>query len=82
MAEKWVTQIECEERRKKIEKDYNDLADRVSKHGGEIDDLRLFDVKENERLKRIEDIFSLISKITISVVAAIVLLIIKGALKI
>ena len=82
MSDLYVSQTECEERRRKIETDYRVLAERVGKHGAEIDDLRIFDVKENERLERIENIFSIISKITVSVVAAMILLIIKGALKI
>ena len=82
MSDLYVSQTECEEHRRKIETDYRVLAERVGKHGAEIDDLRIFDVKENERLERIENIFSIISKITVSVVAAIILLIIKGALKI
>lgn len=82
MADLYVSQTECQERRRKIETDYQALAERVGKQGAEIDDLRIFDVKENERLERIENIFSIISKITVSVVAAIILLIIKGALKI
>ena len=79
---KFVTQEQCQERRVKIKEDYDNLKNRVDNHGKEIDNLNDSNIRTDEHIKSIEKTFSILSKIMISVVAAIVLLIIKGALKI
>ena len=79
---KFVTQEQCQERRIKIKEDYDNLKNRVDNHGKEIDNLNDSNIRTDEHIKSIEKTFSVLSKIMISVVAAIVLLIIKGALKI
>ena len=79
---KFVTQEQCQERRVKIKEDYDNLKNRVDNHGKEIDNLNDNNIRTDEHIKSIEKTFSVLSKIMISVVAAIVLLIIKGALKI
>lgn len=79
---KYVTQDQCQERRVKIKDDYDNLKKRVDNHGKEIDRLNDSDIRTEEHIKSIEKTFGVLSKIMISVVAAIVLLIIKGALKI
>ena len=79
---KFVTQEQCQERRIKIKEDYDNLKARVDTHGKEIDNLNDSNIRTDEHIKRIEKTFSILSKIMISVVGAIVLLIIKGALKI
>ena len=61
---------------------YETLKNRVDNHGQEIDKLNDSNIRTDEHIKSIEKTFSVLSKIMISVVAAIVLLIIKGALKI
>ena len=78
----FVTQEQCKERRIKIKEDYDNLKARVDNHGQEIDKLNDSNIRADEHIKSIEKTFSVLSKIMISVVAAIVLLIIKGALKI
>lgn len=78
----FVTQEQCKERRIKIKEDYDNLKNRVDNHGQEIDKLNDSNIRTDEHIKSIEKTFSVLSKIMISVVAAIVLLIIKGALKI
>lgn len=78
----FVTQEQCQERRIKIKEDYDNLKNRVDNHGQEIDKLNDSNIRTDEHIKSIEKTFSVLSKIMISVVAAIVLLIIKGALKI
>lgn len=78
----YVTQEQCQERRTKIKEDYENLKTRVDNHGKEIDILNNDSIRTDEHIKSIEKTFSILSKIMISVVAAIVLLIIKGALKI
>ena len=78
----FVTQEQCQERRTKIKEDYENLKIRVDNHGKEIDTLNNDSIRTDEHIKSIEKTFSILSKIMISVVAAIVLLIIKGALKI
>ena len=79
---KFVTQEQCQERRVKIKEDYDNLKNRVDNHGKEIDNLNDSNIRTDEHIKSIEKTFGILSKIMISVVAAIVLLIIKGALKI
>lgn len=79
---KFVTQEQCQERRVKIKEDYDNLKNRVDNHGKEIDNLNDSNIRTDEHIKNIEKTFGILSKIMISVVAAIVLLIIKGALKI
>lgn len=79
---KFVTQEQCQERRVKIKEDYDNLKNRVDNHGKEIDKLNDNNIRTDEHIKNIEKTFGILSKIMISVVAAIVLLIIKGALKI
>ncbi len=79
---RFVTQEQCQERRIKIKEDYDNLKARVDNHGKEIDNLNDSNIRTDEHIKSIEKTFSILSKIMISVVAAIVLLIIKGALKI
>lgn len=79
---RFVTQEQCQERRIKIKEDYDNLKARVDNHGKEIDNLNDSNIRTDEHIKSIEKTFGVLSKIMISVVAAIVLLIIKGALKI
>ena len=78
----FVTQEQCQERRIKIKEDYDNLKNRVDNHGKEIDNLNDSNIRTDEHIKNIEKTFGILSKIMVSVVAAIVLLIIKGALKI
>lgn len=78
----YVTQEQCKERRNVIADDYETLKKRVDNHGKEIDNLSDDSIRANEHIKSIEKTFSVLSKIMISVVAAIVLLIVKGALNI
>lgn len=78
----FVTQEQCQERRVKIKEDYDNLKARVDSHGKEIDNLNDSNIRTNEHVKNIERTFGILSKIMVSVVAAIILLIIKGALKI
>lgn len=78
----FVTQEQCQERRVKIKEDYDNLKARVDNHGKEIDNLNDSNIRTDEHIKNIERTFGILSKIMVSVVAAIVLLIIKGALKI
>lgn len=80
--EKYVTQEECKERRNRIAEDYEILKQRVNNHGKEIDTLNYKNIREDERIKHIENTFGILSKIMISVVAALALLVIKGALSI
>lgn len=79
---KYVTQEQCSERRSRIADDYETLKNRVDNHGKEIDELNNDSIRTDEHIKSIEKTFSVLSKIMISVVAAIVLLIVKGALNI
>lgn len=76
----FVTQEQCEERRNKIADDYETLKKRVDNHGKEIDALNDDSIREDERLKKIENTFDILSKIMIAVVGALVLLMVKGAL--
>lgn len=76
----FVTQEQCNERRNKISEDYETLKKRVDNHGKEINGLSDFSIREDERLKRVEKTFDVLSKIMIAVVGALVLSIIKGAL--
>lgn len=82
MADNFVTQSECQERRQQIENDYKELAKRVGVHGHEIDEIERRDVSVDERLKHIENIFGVLSKIMITIVGAMLLMVIKGALSI
>ena len=79
---KFVTQEQCQERRVKIKEDYDNLKNRVDNHGKEIDNLNDSNIRTDEHIKSIEKTFSVLPKILISVVAAIVLVIIQGELKI
>ena len=76
----FVTQEQCNERRNKISEDYENLKKRVDNHGKEIDGLNNISIRDDERLKRVEKTFDVLSKIMIAVVGALVLSIIKGAL--
>lgn len=76
----FVTQEQCNERRSKIADDYETLKKRVDNHGKEIDTLNDDSIREDERLKKIENTFDILSKIMIAVVGALVLLLVKGAL--
>ncbi len=76
----FVTQEQCDERRNKIADDYETLKKRVDNHGKEIDTLNDDSIREDERLKKIENTFDILSKIMIAVVGALVLLMAKGAL--
>ena len=78
----YVTQEQCNERRNKIADDYANLKKRVDNHGKEIDGLSDISIRDDERLKKVEKTFDILSKIMISVVGALVLMVIKGALKI
>lgn len=78
----YVTQEQCNERRNKIADDYANLKKRVDNHGKEIDGLSDTSIRDDERLKKVEKTFDILSKIMISVVGALVLMVIKGALKI
>lgn len=76
----FVTQEQCNERRNKIADDYETLKKRVDNHGKEIDALNDDSIREDERLKKIESTFDILSKIMIAVVGTLVLLMVKGAL--
>lgn len=76
----YVTQEQCEERRNKIAEDYENLKRRVGKHGEEIDGLNNESIRDNERIKTIENTLGIVSKIMITIAGAFGLLIIKGAL--
>ena len=76
----FVTQEQCNERRNKISEDYETLKKRVDNHGKEIDGLNNISIRDDERLKRVEKTFDVLSKIMIAVVGTLVLSIIKGAL--
>lgn len=76
----FVTQEQCNERRNKIADDYETLKKRVDNHGKEIDTLNDNGIREDERLKKIENTFDILSKIMIAVVGTLVLLMVKGAL--
>ena len=76
----FVTQEQCNERRNKIAEDYDNLKKRVDNHGKEIDGLNNISIRDDERLKKVEKTFDVLSKIMIAVVGALVLAIIKGAL--
>lgn len=76
----YVTQEQCEERRNKIAEDYENLKRRVGKHGEEIDDLNNENIRDNERIKNIENTLGIVAKIMITIAGAFGLLIIKGAL--
>lgn len=76
----FVTQEQCNERRNKISEDYENLKKRVDNHGKEIDVLNNISIRDDERLKRVEKTFDVLSKIMIAVVGTLVLSIIKGAL--
>lgn len=78
----FVTQEQCNERRNKIAEDYETLKKRVDNHGKEIDGLSDTSIRDDERLKRVEKTFDVLSKIMIAVVGALILSIIKGALNI
>ncbi len=82
MADNFVTQSECQERRQQIADDYKELAKRVGIHGHEIDEIERRDVAVDERLKHIENIFGVLSKIMITIVGALLLMVVKGALSI
>lgn len=76
----YVTQQQCQERRNKIQEDYDNLKSRVDNHGKEIDTLNDRDIREDERIKNIENTLSIVSKIMITIAGALGLLVIKGAL--
>ena len=76
----FVTQEQCNERRNKIAEDYDNLKKRVDNHGKEIDGLNNISIRDDERLKKVEQTFDVLSKIMIAVVGALVLSTIKGAL--
>lgn len=78
----FVTQEQCNERRNKIAEDYETLKRRVDNHGKEIDNLNDDSIRDDERLKKVEKTFDVLSKIMIAVVGAMILSIIKGALRI
>ena len=78
----YVTQEQCDERRNKIAEDYETLKKRIDNHGKEIDNLSSASIRDDERLKRVEKTFYVLSKIMIAVVGALVLSMIKGALNI
>ena len=59
----YVTQKECEARRANIEKDYNDLADRVR-----LDELD--SAKINERIKTLFNIVKFITGLATTILAA------------
>lgn len=68
-----VSQEQCEKRRSQIEKDYDDLALRVE-HS------ELFDAKQGEKIKTLFTFVKFLSGIAATVLAALIGLIIKGAL--
>lgn len=82
MADNFVTQSECQERRQQISDEYKELAKRVGIHGHEIDEIERRDVLVDERLKHIENIFGVLSKIMITIVGALLVMVVKGALSI
>lgn len=78
----YVTQQQCQERRNIIKDDYEILKKRVDNHGKEIDGLNDDSIRDDERLKKVEKTFDVLSKIMIAVVGALILSVIKGVLKI
>ena len=78
----YVTQEQCQERRNIIKDDYETLKKRVDNHGKEIDGLNDDSIRDDERLKKVEKTFDVLSKIMIAVVGALILSMIKGVLKI
>ena len=77
MAEQhdFVTQKECEQRRANIERDYNTLDERVRK-------AEIAETKYDERIKTLFTLSKLILGIASTVLASLIILIIKGALHI
>ena len=77
MAEQhdYVTQKECEQRRANIERDYNTLDERVRK-------AEIAETKYDERIKTLFTLSKLILGIASTVLASLIILIIKGALHI
>lgn len=78
----YVTQAQCDERRSKIAADYETLKKRVDNHGKEIDGLNDESIRDDERLKKVETTFDILSKIMIAVVGALILSLIKGVLNV
>ena len=78
----YVTQRQCQERREIIKDDYEILKKRVDNHGKEIDGLNDDSIRDDERLKKVEKTFDVLSKIMIAVVGALILSVIKEVLKI
>ena len=78
----YVTQDQCNERRRKIAADYENLKKRVDNHGKEIDGLNNESIRVDDRLKNVERTFDILAKIMIAVVGALILSLIKGALNI
>ena len=77
MAEQhdYVTQKECEQRRANIERDYDALEERVKK-------AEIVEAKFDERIKTLFSMSKLILGIASTVLASLIILIIKGALNI
>lgn len=71
----YVTQKECESRRANIERDYNTLDERVRK-------AEIAETKYDERIKTLFTLSKLILGIASTVLASLIILIIKGALHI
>lgn len=71
----YVTQKECEQRRANIERDYNTLDERVRK-------AEIAETKYDERIKTLFTLSKLILGIASTVLASLIILIIKGALHI
>ena len=71
----YVTQKECEQRRANIERDYDELEERVKKS-------EIAEAKFDERIKTLFSMSKLILGIASTVLASLIILIIKGALNI
>ena len=71
----YVTQKECEQRRANIERDYDELDERVRK-------AEIAETKYDERIKTLFTMSKLILGIASTVLASLIILIIKGALNI
>lgn len=71
----YVTQKECEQRRANIKRDYDALDERVRK-------AEIAETKYGERIKTLYTLSKLILGIASTVLASLIILIIKGALNI
>lgn len=75
MSEEYVTQKECEQRRISIKNDFDELDERVRK-------TEIADTKYDERIKTLFTLAKIVLGIASTVLASLIILIIKGALHI